>query len=130
MQPERALPIYGSPTAGQLQIVRDAKTSLGVDFYVKPAVATAESHGERVLAWGTPDFACEWANVAQADTVERMAPAVAWALGLREDPRIGTVASWLSRMMNGQVREITPQQLAKEKRDSMPLSQRLKLDIK
>ena len=126
---ERKLYVFGTPTPGQWQLIRDAKQALKVDFYVKPVAATPGCDG-RVLAFAEPDFACDSAMVATVDTVSRMIPPLSHVLGLTDHPRAASMGVWLSKVMGAPVREITKDELLAEKRAAMPFSQRLKLDIK
>lgn len=127
---ERPIYVFGTPTPAQWQLIRDAKQALNVDFYVKPEQATPGCDG-RILAFAEPDFACDSAMVATVDTVERMIPPLSHVLGLTDHPRAASMESWLSKALGRPgVREVTKAELIQEKREAMPFSQRLKLDIK
>lgn len=106
MSDVRPLPVYPQkPQEPILGMLRQAKAQLNISFKISPERAVPGSPG-RVLAIGSkPDFICDYAYVANP-TVESLTSALAWCLGLREDPRGVTMGRMLSEIFGGEVKEL------------------------
>lgn len=113
MSDPRPLPIYRPPGAVlDLEPVKRAKAALGVDYRVIPA---GPSEGARVLAFGKPDWACDFFLVSEHTNDERMQRALAWVLGeVEDDPEATLAVDTLGVIFGDGVREITPEELASE----------------
>lgn len=101
------LPIYPhKPTGKVLDLIRQAKQKLAVDFQVQPVDAVPGSPGRVLALQETPNFLCDHALV-QNLTVESLTAALAYVLELNDDPRGVTVRRMLTEIFGGEVREVT-----------------------
>lgn len=90
------------PTPAQLDILKRAKLASGVTEKCKPARAVSGCGRCLVFGPGRPNFAVEWANTSWDDP--RLPEKIKWVLtGL--DGRPHTMASWLSTVMNAEIKE-------------------------
>jgi hypothetical protein len=96
--------------------IRIAKASLGLPYAVRPALAFPGTP-HRVLAIGSrPPFLCDYALIGEHTEADRIAQAVGWVLGEREDENATTVLDMLLWIFGPGVREIPPEELRAEKR--------------
>lgn len=90
----------------ELPLIKEAKQQLNIETTVRPVVATHESR--RVLALGaSPDFICDHALVRDVNNIESLKAALYWCITGEPDSRVTTMAKQMSRIMGGEVKEIT-----------------------
>jgi hypothetical protein len=102
----RLLPIYPSVPAGaDLELFRNAKAQLGIDYLIKPVRAVNGSPFRVIALRERPDFLCDYAFIPKPN-IDSVRNAMEWALGEREDPRAVTIVGMLKEIFQGEVKEI------------------------
>lgn len=119
---ERALYIWSGNEKADLTPVKAAKAALGITETVKPMGVTSlgqlAGRAPRVLAIGSrPPFLCDYALTSDKTSAAGWERALSWVLGLTEhDPKATTVTDILVSIMGPGVRELSPEELAAERK--------------
>ena len=78
---------------------------------VKPAVATP-GFGRVLAISEAPDFICDHALVRDVNNMDALKAALHWCITGEPDSRVTTMAKQMSRIMGGEVKEITDEVLS------------------
>lgn len=112
---ERILWVWHADGPVDFSRIREAKAMLELPYVVRPALAFPGTP-HRVLAIGSrPPFLCDYALVGEATEPARLADAIGWVLGEREDENATTVLDMLLWIFGPGVREISFEELRAEK---------------
>jgi hypothetical protein len=100
------LPVYPwKPTGKDLEMLRQAKQNLKSSLLISPEQAVPGSPGRILALRESPNFLCDHALVRNP-TVESVQAALAYCLGLNDDPRATTVVKMLRETFGDGVVEI------------------------
>lgn len=72
-------------------------------------ISRANPGAFRTLAFSRPAWASDYCLVSLETTPDNMVAAIECVLGLREDRRMTTMATWLSKTMGREVIELEPE---------------------
>lgn len=100
------LAVYPRKPQGQdLQLLKEAKANLQTSLLIQPVDAVPGSPGRILALRESPNFLCDHALVRNP-TVESVQAALAYCLGLNDDPRATTVLKMLKETFGQEVTEI------------------------
>ena len=89
----------------ELPYIKEAKRQLNSAVKLMPVPAKPGSM--RVISIGErPPFLCDHALVKDVTNIESLKAALEWYINDNGDPRVTTIAKWLSRLMGAEVKEI------------------------
>ncbi len=100
------LPVYPrKPMGKDLEMLKQAKANLNTSLLIQPVDAVPGSPGRILALRESPNFLCDHALVRNP-TVESVQAALAYCLGLNDDPRATTVLKMLKETFGEETHEL------------------------